>query len=606
MKKIWHIIRGFLVFIGFIVVSFAALGVWGLHKNQPALPKRIVVGVTLNGTPEDAPDAPPWLSEFVSVPPTLAEVTDSIYKAAKDARVEALAVRLNAGAYKWPDIQELRSAIDAFKASGKKTYVYSESYGDMSSGMGEYYLASIFDDIWIQPVGGVAITGFHAEMPYFKKVLDLVGIKAEILQKGTYKTAPENVLLETMSQAQRDTIHGILSSMMTDFFDAVSKGRQLQPSQLGPLIDGAPYTAVEAKAKNLVDHVGYFDEFIEVLSPESDKPKHEGKPDNGLEGRRVVDAMSYLYAGHDTALNSAVKKEAQHIEKDKKSNSVALVYVSGMIVSGHADGGGGMLGNKMAYANDIADALNEASDDEATSAIILRVDSPGGSPAASETIRRAVEVAKKRGKYVVVSMGSEAASGGYWISVDADKIYAQQGTLTGSIGVFGGKVSMEGLWDKLSIHWDGVDLGANAAIASTNHPYDEQGRAAVQHMLDDIYDGFVARVAKGRHFAPEVVEAMAQGRVWTGRQAKERGLVDEIGGLKAALEDVAKHAGVPSAEHLDIYQLPDSPSPVQELMGIVTGGVQTLDILKPFMQQAILAANPSLGVTYAPSFAIRY
>lgn len=596
MKKLWSIFRGFLTLIGFSVFMLSLLGAWSLfHKPEDKLPAKIVLGYTFYGTPADAPDAPAWLARLMPVDPTLSEVTSALYRAAKDSRVESLAVRLADGNYVWSDVQELRAAIATFRAAGKKTYVFSESFGDLYPGMAEYYLATAFDEIWIQPVGGVAITGFHAEVPYFKKVLDRLGVTPEIIQKGDYKTAPESALLDAMSDAQRETLHGILASMMTDFFDGVSAGRKIPAGKIGGLIDNAPYTALEAKERNLVDTVGYSDQLMLKLFPEEANQKDED--------RDMVDAVDYLYSGDHPILKELEKKEAKLTDGNKQINGVALVYVTGMIVSGDSYSDGTMMGEKMAYAGDISDALLDAADDPDTRAVILRVDSPGGSPAASETIRRAVEVVRAKGKYVVVSMGGEATSGGYWVSVDADKIFAQTGTLTGSIGVFGGKASFAGLWSKLGVNWDGVELGANATLWSSNSGFSEPGRAAVQHMLDDVYDAFIDRVAKGRDFAPDIVEGMAQGRVWTGRQAKERGLVDEIGGLRDAMADVAERLGVASIYALDIYQMPEPPTPFDGLRGLMLGGVGVYELLSPVFRETALLRHPELGIVRAQGFA---
>lgn len=595
MKKIWHVLRGFLVFIGVVVVALAGIGVWSFRAAEPPLPAKIVLSYNFMGTPQDGPGAPQWLSSFMPVDPSLSEITDSLYLAARDKRVTAFVARLSDGDYDWADVQELQAAIAAFKAAGKKTYVYAESYGDLYPGMAEYYLASSFDEIWIQPMGSVAITGFHAEVPYVKKTLDLLGIQPDILQRGEYKTAPESALLEHMSDPQRQTLHAILSSMMTDFFETVAKGRNLPAARIGQLIDAAPYTADEAKERKLVDQVGYADQLMAQLVPD------QKKDDEGF-----VDAADYLYGDSKKILNNLVKKEKKLADKKEKNGlSVALVYVSGMIVSG-TTGQSGFFGESMAYADDISQALLDAADDDNVGAIILRVASPGGSPAASETIRRAVEVAKSKGKYVVVSMGSEAASGGYWVSVDANRIFAQPGTLTGSIGVFGGKIGLGGMWNKAGVNWDSVELGANAGLWSQNRAYSDDGRAAVGRMLDQIYDGFIARVAKGRNFAPEVVESMAQGRVWTGRQAKERGLIDEIGGLHEAMVDVAKKLGVSDVSQLDIFTLPDAPSPLEDIMGFVSGGAQTLSPLKPLLKSYALATHPQWALVHAPSFAIQH
>lgn len=576
MKKLWVVLRGFLVLIGLCVVALAVFGALGFRHENPPVPDRTVLTATWYGTPHDAPLPPGWVSRFVPVPPTLAEVTQALYRGARDPRVEALAVRLGAGDYNWAAVQDLRAAIAAFRAAGKKTYIYAESYGEMSPGMGMYYLASAFDQIWVQSMGGVEITGFHAEMPYFRSVLDKVGVTPDIIQKGRYKTAPENALLDSMSTAQRESIQGVLSSMMTDFFEGVAQGRHVPSVSIRSLIDNAPYGSKDALAAKLVDRVGYDDEFTKAVFPDP--------------GRAAVDAVDYLYRAAEPAVPADGK-------------SVAVVYVRGMILSGAGDDG--LAGADAAYADDIADAIDDAADDPSIAAIVLRVDSPGGSPSASETIRRAVVAAKAGGKYVVVSMGGVAASGGYWLSVDAERIFAQAGTLTGSIGVFGGKVSLAGLWDRLGVRWDGVSMGQNAGMASLNAPYTPTQRLAVNRMLDAIYQGFVTRVAQGRKMTPEAVEAVAQGHVWTGRQALDKGLVDEIGPLRAALAHIAARLNVPGgADGLDIVELPQPRDPLGEIRAIFMGGVRSFALLKPFLREAALAANPARGITYAQGFAI--
>lgn len=592
MRVLWKIVRGFLVFIGFTVVALAVAGaISATRERGEPMPARAVLALSLYGTPQDEPVAPRWVDYFVPPEPSLSEVVEALHRGAADKRVTAFAARLAGGDYRWADVQELRAAIAAFRAAGKKTYVFAESYGDLYPGMAEYYLASAFDEIWVQPVGTVTITGFHAEVPYFKETLDRLGVTADILQKGDYKTAPESALREGMSEEQRATLHGIFASMMTDFFNGVAEGRKIPAARLGQLIDGAPYTADEAKERNLVDRVGYMDELIAQLVPD-EKDERQG----------LVNAIDYLYEADRAPLNQILKEEKKLADTKRKNGSVALVYVSGLIISGDPYGEGPLMGERMAFADDISGAITQAALDDDIAAIILRVDSPGGSPSASEAIRRSVDLARQKGKYVVVSMGSEAASGGYWVSVDADRIYAQDGTLTGSIGVFGGKAVFAGLSEKIGVNWESVAMGGNADLWSPVHPYSDEGRAAVNRMLDDVYDAFIARVAKGRDFSPEVVEAMAGGRVWTGRQAKERGLIDEIGGLYQAMEDVAKKTGAAHVRDLDIILMPEPPEPMEEILSLFASSGQVREWFKPLTQAIVLQRNPSWSLVRMPSY----
>jgi len=594
MRILWKIIRFFLVLVGLFVVAIVGLGVWAFHgKIEPRLPDRMALVYAFKGTPQDAPAKPGWLMQFGGAEPTLSEVTSAIARAATDDRVTSLAVQLQAGAYDWAAVQELQAAIKTFRDAGKMAYVYADSYGDLYPGMAEYYLASSFDEIWLQPVGNVAITGFAIEQPYIKAALERLGIVAEVTQRGDYKTAPEGFIREHMSDQERETWHGIMSSMMTDFFDGVSKGRNLPIDRIGQLIDGAPYTADEAKDRKLVDVVGYQDELIDKISP--------GVKKNGEDIVNLVDYYDSSSSLLKTVKAGAVRQPAQGKSKDIKGNgkSVALVYVTGMILPGSGMDRG-PFADPAAMADDIAWDIQDAANDDDVGAIVVRVDSPGGSPSASETIRRAIEVAKGKGKYVVVSMGSTAASGGYWVSVDADKIYAMPGTLTGSIGVFGGKPDLSAMWGKLDVNWDSVKLGANAGMWSPNRSYDTEGRAAVDRMMDDIYDGFIARVAKGRGFSEDVVEAMAQGRVWTGRQAKERGLVDGLGGLEVAFDDVAGHLGIARAD-MDVYVLPDGGNPLEQMLGFISGGTKIFSIFRQLSSVLMLHENPEWGIALAPN-----
>lgn len=596
MKILWKILRGMLAFIGLVVVGLAIYGATALNDGGFRLPGKMVLAYSFHGTPHDEPKGSQWLEKWVGTEPTLAEVTDAIYHAAKDPKVEAFAASLHAGDYKWADVQELRAAIAAFRAAGKKTYVYATSYGELYPGMAEYYLASAFDEIWLQPIGTVAITGFQAQVPYFKKTLDLVGVQPDIIQKGAFKTAPEPALLEQMSDAQRQGLHAILQSMMTDFFEGVSAGRKIPANTIGQLVDGAPYTSKEAKERGLVDRVGYLDELSEQLVPGGGSDHHD-----------FVDAVDYLYAAGGLTLDKiAGDKDIKAGKTGGKGNKVALVYVRGLIMSDDGEGAPDMFGDTVATASDIAAAILDAADNEHVGAIVLRVDSPGGSPSASESIRRAVSVAREKGKYIVVSMGGEAASGGYWIVVDADKIYAQPGTLTGSIGVFGGKASFAGLLSKVGVNWNSVTLGANAGMWSPAEPYTPDQHAAISRMLDDVYDGFIARVAAGRHFAPEVVEGMAGGRVWTGRQAKERGLIDEMGGLRQALEDVAAKMGVKDVEKLHIMVMPEAHNPLEDLMGMFAQGAATLDIIRPALNSLVMSGHPEWTLVRAQRFEISH
>lgn len=558
MKIIFNIIKGFFLTLGIAVFMLAGFGLWSFMQYEQAdvkdtaLPPHIVLHYDFDGMPKDAAPGPAWLAHFMPAEPTLRDLTETLYDAARDPTVDAFVARLTDGAhYDWASIQEFHAALNAFKQAGKKTYIYAETYGGGSSGMGAYYLASAFDQVWMQPMGVVAITGFQTESPYYKSVLDFVGVQSEVQQRKDFKTAPEGALRTHMSDAQRETTTRILTQDSKDFFEALSKGRGITPDAIGPLIDAAPFVGTDALQNKLIDRLGYLDELSDLLIHQQEK-----------DTTGFVDLGAYIQA---RAPAPAVS------DKPDTKPKVALIYIDGMIVSDMPKGAHDVLPQDVAVASDIVAVMGDAVDDDAVKAIVLRVNSPGGSPTASEAIRRAVERAKTKGKYVVVSMGSVAASGGYWVSVDADRIFALPGTLTGSIGVFGGKMNMQGLWEKLGVAWEGVSLGGNSRMWSPHVAYDAKGKEALGRMLDDIYLGFTERVAKGRNMLPAYAEAIAQGHVWTGAEAKANRLIDELGGLSAALDATAKHLGLADRRALNVVSMTGPEDPIADIMSLLGG-----------------------------------
>lgn len=559
-RKLWIYARRYFMAVGMLVTALFAFAVSMAPDVTPEkLPGTIVLSAVFKPGLAEAAGRPSLSQPLLKPAPTLREIIAALDAGAKDARVKGFVAKLENAHLNLAQIQELREAVHAFRKAGKFAWIYSESFGTFSPGMGDYYFASAFDRVWMQPVGAVAITGIAAEVPFGKTLLDKLGVNPQFSHKGTYKSFPEMMTRTGMSDANREMTSAIVGDLARQVEDGAGADRGFKPGQLRALIDAAPFSDADAEKAHLVDRLGYYDEMLD-----------EAKKQAGVDDKGFVSLAHYTDAGK--GLSGLLQEDA-----DKKAGpKIALITGVGDIVSyGGAQaagfGGGGMAADK------ITAAFRAAEQDNDVKAVVFRLDTPGGSPEAAETIRRAVLSMQKKGRPVVVSMGGTAASGGYWVAAAADRIVADPATLTGSIGVFGGKMDLSGLWDKIGLSWDSVAEGKNARMWSSNRPFTPEETEKFESLLDGIYKSFIARVAEGRHMTPEKVEAVAEGRVWTGAQAKERGLVDELGGLARAVElarSLAKlDASVPVAE------FPRRKSGLEEIAAFLTGDESVLSLL---------------------------
>ena len=472
-----------------------------------------------------------------------ADTIDAIRRAADDSRVKGLVARTGEVPLGLAQVQELRDAIAAFRAKGKFAYAFAESFGDLGGGTRAYYLSTAFDEVWLQPVGSVGLTGVAAELPFFKGTLDKLGVTASFDRRAEYKSAMTQMTDTKLPDTDREAFTGLVKSVFDQTADGIAAGRKLKTDEVRTLIDNGPYLTGEALAKHLVDHVGYADEALDAARQKAGA------------GVKILSGPQYLAAAKVGAPTGQV---------------IAILRAVGEIHSGRAPSGPTANEDGVA-SDDLVRAIDQASRDSAVKAIVLRIDSPGGSAIASETIWRALKRAHDGGKPLMVSMGDTAASGGYFIAAPADKIVAEPGTLTGSIGVFSGKLITAGLWDKIGVSWDEVSQGRNAGIESSLHDFTPEQHDRFERSLDDVYHAFIAHVADGRKLDPAKVEAIAKGRVWTGAQAKENGLVDELGGLDVAvkLAKDAAHIGADQAVVLRPY--PQPRSPLQRVMAGLSG-----------------------------------
>jgi protease-4 len=574
----WRVFKRLSLFIGGIIVFCMLLGLISAatsHKSTtPALPKQMILSFNLDGTLPETNSMSQTLSllQMEDTPMTLEDMVNTLDVASKDDRVKALVVKASSTGYDLTQLQQLRAAVIKFKASGKKTAIFSESYGDSGYGLGLYYLATAFDQIWMQPVGVVAIGGVDMETPFFKKIMDEYGVQGQFFQRKEYKNAMEHLKADHMSPASREMMVSLVNDLAAQLVEPIKKSRPQVSANFDKLLNLGLLTDRRSLKEGLVDRLDYEDVLADELRSQ-------------YQGAGLVPVEDY------TAIINRKRTESALLSSSNHAPTIAIIPVEGMIVSGSAGASPYGFQNNMAGADDIVSAIEDAANDKSVKAIVLRVNSPGGSPSASETIHRAVIWAKaKKKKPVIVSMGSLAASGGYWISAPADRIYALDSTLTGSIGVVGGKINLDGLWKKFNINWESIKYGENSGMMSLNTPFSTSEQRQFEETLDNVYDYFIKHVSEGRHLKAENVEKMARGRAYTGRQALALGLVDEIGGMDKVLDDLAKKNGAATREDLNLVYLPMNDDPMQLFIQLLTRKIG----VSPFLEKMTAQLAPVL------------
>ena len=467
-------------------------------------------------------------------PLVLREAVSALHRAAEDRRVAGLIARVELPAAAAGPVQELREAVAAFTAV-KPSLAWAETYPGTLS----YYLASAFGEVWMQSAGTVGLIGFATNALFLRDALDKAGIEAQFVARGEYKSAVNLFTQDRYTDAHREADTRLLESLRAQVWQAIAESRNIDQDALDGLADRAPLLRDIAVESGLIDRVGFRDEayarIAELVGAKGISPE-SGDADGD-------DGPPRLYLSRYARATGPGGSARPSIPGRGPKSTIAVVTVAGPIVSGR---GGSRLpfGSSNAGADTIGAGLREAAHDDSVSAIVLRVDSPGGSVSASETIWREVKKARERGKPVVASMGAVAASGGYYISMGADAIVANPGTITGSIGVLTGKLVARGLKDRLGVGSDAVRTNANADAWSVNAPFTPEQHAQVEAEADLFYNDFLQRVAQGRHLSVEAVEAVARGRIWTGADALDHGLVDELGGLRAAVRRAKVLAGL--------------------------------------------------------------
>jgi protease-4 len=464
---------------------------------------------------------------FESRPPSIRALVEAVDRAGRDPAIKGLVLRVGSLGTGWARVEELRDALVRFRRSGKPSWAHLEFAGNQ-----EYFLATGCAKVAASPTAMLDVSGLSAEVSFYKGTLDKLGVVAQFEGVGKYKNAPNQFTEAGFTAPHREQMEALVASLFDHYVRAVAEGRGLKAKEVEEIIDRGPFHAPEAKEAGLVDELLYRDQ-VEDRIP--------------AEGR--VSPAGYVKAGRGFGFDGRPK--------------VALVYAVGEIVPG--DSQSSPFGGGMAGSDTIIRGLRQASLDDAVRAIILRVDSPGGSGTASDAVWREVALARRK-KPVVVSMGDYAASGGYYIAMGADAIVAEPGTITGSIGVFSGKFSLRGLYEKVGVSQETVRRGKNATLFSSWEPWTAEERAKVRGLNVAFYETFVTKAAEGRKKTPQEIDAVAQGRVWTGKEALRVGLVDALGGFDTAVRIARERSRIAKDQEIQIVVLPQRKGVLETLM----------------------------------------
>ena len=491
------------------------------------------------GLLESPPASPIEALRAVHVP-SLRGVVEALRRAAGDDQVVGLVAHVGAKQPTLAQSNELRAAVAAFRSTGRPTVCWSETYGEMGPGNVGYHLASAFDEVWVQPSGDVGLVGVTAQAVFLRDTLDKLGVQPQISQRHEYKSAAETFLRSSMSDANREMVTRLVDSAMDTLVRDVASGRGLDEAAVREAIDAAPLSAEEAVARKLVDRVGYRDEVYRELNERLGEPELKYVERYGKGGLAQAGA--------------SVARRGKPV--------VAVVHAAGPIHLGRSSST--PLSGRSVGSDSIGSALRAAAKDDSVKAVVLRVDSPGGSYVASDTIRREVLALRRTGRPVVASMANVAASGGYYIAMPADRVLASAGTITGSIGVLAGKQVIREMLERAGVRRESVTDGRYADMFSSDRPFDEDEWQRLESWLDRVYDDFTSKAAEDRGMPVEDLRAVARGRVWTGSDALTHGLVDELGGLERAVQVACERAGVDRGE-VELRTMP-KPKPLERLL----------------------------------------
>lgn len=482
----------------------------------------------------------------------LSDIINAIDAAKTDDKIKGISILNNISLLGMAQSKALRDKLEDFKKSGKFVVAYANSYTQK-----EYYLNSVADTIYLNPVGEMDFKGLSSEVMFYKDFQEKTGVKMEVIRHGKYKSAVEPYLANEMSEANREQISALLNSVWNSVATDISKSRKIPVEKLNEIANGLLARTPEmAKAEKLIDKIAYEDEYHNGIRKALKVKKDEEY--------NTISIIDYAHRNSTTG------------KKGSSENTIAIIYAQGTILGGEGDVN--IIGE-----GSMRRSLQEARNDKKVKAIVLRIDSPGGSALTSDLIWREIELTKKV-KPVVVSMGNLAASGGYYIACNANKIFAEETTITGSIGVFGTLPNITKLTNNIGIHTEQVKTHQNAAGYSIFTPLDDNTRNVVQESVENIYKVFVDRVAKGRNMKFEEVDSIAQGRVWTGADAIKIGLVDKIGNMNDAIKEAAKLAKIKD------YKTADYPE-YEKKFADIFGGMPFMQSKESFIKEEVGEEN---------------
>jgi protease-4 len=529
---LWLLTTLFFFFLAFTLV------VWGLNRmlvgGTPALGSGTILTVRLQGAIGEVAQQGPFVG-----PITVREIDEALRRAAGDDRVSAVFMEVGPLGGGYGKTQEIRAAVRRFRDSGKPVIALLEIGTNL-----DLYLAAAADTVYQVPTGQL-ILGMLVQQSFYRDLFDKLGVEFQAFTSGPYKTAFNSFTQRGLTDAQREMDESLLDSLYRQWIDDVAADRDLDTVSVEEAFDEGLVTARRAQQLGLVDELAYRDQIDERLA--------------GVAGRspRRLTVREYLRASQPVGFENIFLKD----------NVIALIHISGLMVPG--DFPDSLFGANVAAGNTIAGYIREAREDAAVQAIVLRIDSGGGAVSAADVMGREIELAAQR-KPVVVSMSDVAASGGYWVATKATRVFANRATYTGSIGVVSGRLSLTGAYELLGVNHGIIKRGENADMLSDSTVLRPEQVEVLQRNVDEIYSDFVAVVAEGRGMEPDAVDAVAQGRVWTGLQALDNGLVDDIGGLHEALVAARAAAGIGPQSSVAIRIYPPSRSLFEEFSRLFT------------------------------------
>ena len=537
----WRFIVGLLATVG----TLTLLGIGGCAAflasapfTTKPLPQNVVLSLDLRDVPSESTSSSLLGGDLFGGKRDIVDTVQLLWQAADDPRVVGMFVDIGDESAGLGRVQELRQAIAHFRGKGKFAIGFAESLGSGGTHFSDYYLASALEQIWLQPSGGFAVAGLAIETPFIKDGLDRLGVKVEGGKRYEYKSAPDTFLDTAYPPPARENLQQLLDSLYGQFVSDVARERNIEPAKVRQLIDSVPFDSEKARQERLVDRIGYRADALDEVTTRAGK------------SRTLVTLADYA--------NDPSRPKP-------RGDTVALVRITGAIMSGSPNRGP-LDDDNIATSEDIVDALDQAASAKEVKAIVLRIDSPGGTYPAADAIADAVGRARSAGKPVIVSMGDVAASGGYLAALRADVIVAQPTTITASIGVFGIWPVATGLLASLGVNVERLSVGTNAGMYSVFQPPTTAQRAAIQRQLDEIYADFTRQVGEARKLDGSRLDAAARGRVFSGIDAKKAGLIDELGGLQLALSIAKAKGGIDELRQVELRAYPPDSDRWQKVM----------------------------------------